>query len=113
MATVKKKRVRFTFDVYLPSEEVKTAFLVKLDAVRKLLSPAGTPRLDNYGLLSALLELAERQSSSTADGSVHTRTQSALSAEQGSGSGGSVAPGPKNTSFLQSAGTAYNSTIVH
>ena len=100
MAT-RKNRVRFTLDVNFPSTETKTAFLAKLDAVRKLLTPAGTLKLNNYDLLSALFRLAEGQS---ADRGVHARARSALSSEGGEGSVGGAGVGAKTASLLESSG---------
>ena len=54
-----RKRVRFTVDVALPSEEARTAFKDRLSSVRDLLSPPGGPKLDNLALMTALLDLAE------------------------------------------------------
>ena len=57
--------VRFAMDVSFSSDDTKTAFVSRLDAVRKQLTPAGAQRLDNYNLLS-LFQLAEGRSISTA-----------------------------------------------
>ena len=54
-----RKHVRFTVDVALPSEEVRTAFKDKLSSVRDLLSPPGEPKLDNLASMTALLDLTE------------------------------------------------------
>lgn len=54
-----RKRVRFTVDVALPSEDARTAFKDRLSSVRDLLSPPGGPKLDNLALMTALLDLAE------------------------------------------------------
>ena len=59
MAEIGKKRVRFTFDVNLPSAEAKAAFISRLESVRALLTPPGTRKLDTYGLMQALFSCAE------------------------------------------------------
>ena len=51
-----RKRVWFTVDCALPSEVARTAFNDRLSSVRNLLSP-GRPKLDNLGLMMALLDL--------------------------------------------------------
>ena len=51
--------MRFTIDVKFPSDDAKEAFLTRLGTVRDLMSPPGSAKLDNHGLLSALLSLAE------------------------------------------------------
>ena len=58
MAT-KRKRVRFTLDVTFPSEEAKETFLSRLSAVRDLVTPEGSAKVDNYGMLCSLFSLAE------------------------------------------------------
>ena len=100
MAT-RKNHVRFTLDVKFPSTVTKTAFLAKLDAVQKLLTPAGTLKLNNYDLLSALFRLAKGQS---ADRGVHARARFALSSKGGEGSIGGVGVGAKTASLLESSG---------
>ena len=54
-----RKRVRYTVDVALPSEAARTAFKDRLSSVRDLLSPPGGSKLDNLGLMTALIDLAE------------------------------------------------------
>ena len=83
MAASGRKRVRFTVDVALPSETARTAFKDRLSSVRDLLSPAGGPnyKLDNLGLMSALLDLAE-----------FSRTSSSAGAHSSVGPGGSFLP---------------------
>ena len=84
-----KKRTHFMLDAL--SEEAKTAFLAKLDAVKKVLMPAGMYRQENYDLLLAfLLPLTEDQASLTADHGVRARAQFALHWEGGEGSSSSV-----------------------
>ena len=59
----------------------RTAFKDRLSSVRDLLSPAGGPKLDNLGLMSALLDLAE-----------FSRTSSSAGAHSSVGPGGSFLP---------------------
>ena len=42
-----RKRVRFTLEVPLPSEEARTACSNRLSSVKRLLSPPGGPTLDS------------------------------------------------------------------
>ena len=51
----RRKRVRFTLDVNFESDVAKEAFS---DAVRNVLTPRGSPRLDNRELLLALFDCA-------------------------------------------------------
>ena len=57
-----RKRVRFTLEVPLPSEEARTAFSNRLSSVKRLLSPPGGPTLDSLEVMVALFDLAERAS---------------------------------------------------
>ena len=60
MATSRRKRVRFTMDVNFTSE---AAFCGILSAVRDQLTPSGSQTLNNYELLLALFDLADKHSS--------------------------------------------------
>ena len=57
-ASGRRKRVRFTLDINFESDVAKEAFFDKLTAVRNLLMPRGSQRLDNCELLSALFDCA-------------------------------------------------------
>ena len=67
MASSSRKRVRFTFDMSFVSHEEKEAFQRRLKNVRKLLTPAGAPSLDNTSLFNALCDVAESGSHQTSD----------------------------------------------
>jgi hypothetical protein len=54
-----RKRYRFCFDVYTRSEEEKIAITSRVDAAQKLLTPEGSPPLDNCSLVHALLDAVE------------------------------------------------------
>ena len=54
-----RKRVRYTFDVHFGNLEEKEAFLQRLQSVRQLLTPAGSPSLDNCSLFNALCDAVE------------------------------------------------------
>ena len=56
MAT-SRKRVRYTFDVHFLTTEEKDAFVQRLNNVRRLLTSAGSPLLDNFSLMSAFVML--------------------------------------------------------
>ena len=71
MASFSKKRKtsgeRYSFDLSFADQEEKDAFLQRLKNVRKLLTPAGAPLLENQNLVYALLDLAEAGSHPTPD----------------------------------------------
>lgn len=67
MASSSRKRVRFTFDMKFVSHEEKEAFQQRLNNVRKLLTPAGAPSLDNTSLFNALCDVVETGSHQTSD----------------------------------------------
>ena len=56
-----------TLDLSFADQEEKDAFLQRLKNVRKLLTPAGAPLLENQNLVYALLDLAEAGSHPTPD----------------------------------------------
>ena len=63
----KRKRERYGFDLSFATLEEKEAFLQRLQNVRKLMTPAGAPLLENQNLVYALLDLAESGSHPTPD----------------------------------------------
>ena len=65
MASSSRKRVRFTFDMSFVSHEED--FQQRLKNVRKLLTPAGAPSLDNTSLFNALCDAVEAGSHQTSD----------------------------------------------
>ena len=77
-----RKRVRYTFDVHFTSQGEKDAFLRRLKNVRELLTPAGSPSLDNCSLFSALCDSFEGASQTAApavtDSSTEPSTKSFL-----------------------------------
>ena len=54
-----RKRERYGFDLSFATLEEKEAFLQRLQNVRRLMTPAGAPLLENQNLVYALLDLAE------------------------------------------------------
>ena len=64
MAT-SRKRVRYTLDVHFLTTEEKDVFVQRLNNVRRLLTPAGSPLLDNFSLMSAFCDAVEGDSSSS------------------------------------------------
>ena len=54
------KRPRFTFQVPFKTFEEKDAFVRRFESVCKLLTPPGAPPLDNHGVMSAMLDVVER-----------------------------------------------------
>ena len=65
MATSTRKRVRYTLDVHFVTTEEKDVFVQRLNNVRRLLTPAGSPLLDNFSLMSAFCDAVEGDSSSS------------------------------------------------
>ena len=63
----KRKRERYSFDLTFATLEEKEAFLQRLRNVRKLMTPAGAPLLENQNLVYSLLDLAEAGSHPTPD----------------------------------------------
>ena len=59
MATLRKKRVRFSMDVNLTSEAEKKAFCERLSSVRDHLTPGGSPAISNYELLLSKFNLVD------------------------------------------------------
>ena len=60
-----RKRVRYTFDVHFLTTEEKDVFVQRLNNVRRLLTSAGSPLLDNFSLMSAFCDAVEGDSSSS------------------------------------------------
>ena len=54
------KGPRFQFEVQLPSNESKASFSALLDDAKKLITPPGQRKVDNYGLLTKLISLAKQ-----------------------------------------------------
>ena len=65
MATLRKKRVRFTLDLNFTSDAEKDAFCGRLSDVRDQITPSGSHTLNNRELLSALFDLVDKHSHST------------------------------------------------
>ena len=61
MATSTRKRVRYTFDVHFLTTEEKDVFDQRLNNVRRLLTSAGSPLLDNFSLMSAFCDAPVRR----------------------------------------------------
>ena len=55
-----RKRVRLSLVIEFDSLDGKNVFKRRFDHVRKVLTPAGQSDLDNYGLMSAILDHMER-----------------------------------------------------
>ena len=55
-----RKRVRLSLVIEFDSLDGKNVFKRRLHHVRKVLTPAGQSDLDNYGLMSAILDHMER-----------------------------------------------------
>ena len=68
----KRKRERYGFDLSFATLEEKEAFLQRLQNVRRLMTPAGAPLLENQNLVYALLDLAESGSHPTPDPHGHS-----------------------------------------
>ena len=85
-SATRKKRTRFTLDVYFGSEMEKEAFCTRLDAIRDLMTPPGSAKLNTRTLLLALFDCAQRERRQPA-GSIPTQVSL-----------------PTHGSFLQDAG---------
>ena len=59
MAT-KSKGPRFQFEVQLPSEASKASFNAIMEEAKRLMTPPGQKKLDNYGLIMSLIDTAKR-----------------------------------------------------
>ena len=68
MASVSRKRVRYSFDVHFASQEEREIFQQRLRSVRQLLTPPGSPPLDNCSLFNVLCDIAEDTSGSQLPG---------------------------------------------
>ena len=61
MASIQRKRVRYSFDINFSSPDVKEVFQRRLKAVRDLLTPSGVPSIDNHTLMNAFMDAIEAQ----------------------------------------------------
>ena len=52
---------RFQFEIQLPSQESKASFSTVLDEAKRLMTPPGQRKLDNYHLLMSLIDLAKQR----------------------------------------------------
>ena len=52
---------RFQFEIQLPSQESKANFSAVLDEAKRLMTPPGQRKLDNYRLLMSLIDLAKQR----------------------------------------------------
>lgn len=86
-SATRKKRTRFTLDVNFGSEMEKEEFCIRLNAIRDLMTPPGSAKLDTRRLLLSLFDCAQRERRQTATGS--SQLQASL---------------PTHGSFLQNAG---------
>ena len=86
----KRKRERYGFDLSFVTLEEKEAFLQRLQNVRRLMTPAGAPLLENQNLVYALLDLAESGSHPTPD--LHGHSDNA---------------GPATRSFMRNSGKLW------
>ena len=113
MATVeKRKRVRFTLDVKFASEQAKEAFLKRLNAVRDLVTPEGSAKVDNYGLLSALFSLAESSNQQPSSRERDTERPGPTTSERQGESAGAVPERATTGSFLSSGGKCYKRRVL-
>ena len=55
------KGPRFQFEIQLPSQESKANFSAVLDEAKRLMTPPGQRKLDNYRLLMSLIDLAKQR----------------------------------------------------
>lgn len=55
----KRVRVRYSIDVNFDSEERKQTFKLRMESIRKRLTPSGSPSLDNFGLMYAMFDIVE------------------------------------------------------
>ena len=55
------KGPRFQFEIQLPSQESKANFSAVLDEAKRLMTPPGQRKLDNYRLLVSLIDLAKQR----------------------------------------------------
>ena len=55
------KGPRFQFEIQLPSQESKASFSAVLDEAKRLMTPPGQRKLDNYRLLMSLIDLAKQR----------------------------------------------------
>ena len=56
----KSKGPRFQFEVQLPSESSRTSFNALIEEAKRLMTPSGHRRLDNYGLIMSLIDVAKQ-----------------------------------------------------
>ena len=61
MASVLRKRVRYSFAVHFTSQEEREIFQQRLKNVRQLLIPPSSLPLDNCSLFNVLCDIAEDQ----------------------------------------------------
>ena len=85
-SAMRKKHTRFTLDVYFSSEMENEAYCVRLNAIRDLMTPPGSAKLDTRRLLLDLFDCAQRERRQPATGS--SQLQASL---------------PTHGSFLQNA----------
>ena len=55
------KGPRFQFEIQLPSQESKAGYSTVLDGAKRLMTPSGQRKLDNYRLLMSLIDLAKQR----------------------------------------------------
>ena len=55
------KGPRLQFEIQLPSQESKASFSAVLDEAKRLMTPPGQRKLDNYRLLMSLIDLAKQR----------------------------------------------------
>ena len=94
-----RKRVGYGLDVKFTSEEEKTAFIERLEDIRKLLTPPGRRHLENRELLGELFSCAERRGLAVQQG-----MGEAHHGHQAMGDSPTI-PSPKTGTFLGNAGT--------
>ena len=56
----KSKGPCFQFEVQLPSQDSRTSFNALIEEARRLMTPQGQRKLDNYGLIMSLIDVAKQ-----------------------------------------------------
>ena len=82
-ASVKSKGPRFQFDVQLPSEVSRASFSVVIEEAKRLMTPPGQKKMDNYHLIRSIVDCAKKQTDLTSQS--HEPLQRQLSWLESSG----------------------------
>ena len=82
-ASMKNKGPRFQFEVQLPSEESRAGFSLVIEEAKRLMTPPGRKKVDNYHLIMSLVDCAKKHTDLTSQS--HEPPQRQLSWLESSG----------------------------